>query len=482
MKKSGITKEIYKYLLLIFLISLCLYTYTLAPNLLWGDSAQYQRLANGWKVEMLPRGHILYSYLVKIVNIIPFFNTAVKVNFFSAFWASLTLPFLFLVILLITKDKLSSLVGTIIFGLSHTFWLHAVRAEVHTLQLFLIAFSFYLLLLWYKDGKRKLLFLSFLLIGISLDNHIVSIGLLPAMLFLTLKKHPNIRQHIITALLGLIPGLLILFFLRTNFLSTYKIVLCIFMKHSFSVLKNAYLFLLFLVYQFLIPTSIGLFGIRSLYKKDKTIFYFLIFAFLGNILEVIILPIHDQYVLLLPSFFVFAIFIGIGLSVLFKNIKMSAVRKISFTVAFCLLPIIVYWGTPRLLKNFRVNIINIRTLCKRDNYTFFLFPPKNGYYGAYDFAKETLNNLPEDAVLLADFTIAQPLLYLQEIENFRRDIEINDIWWKGGKQAQYLLEKSKTHPVFIADNNKYYNIEELRKQFSIVHYGYIYKLTRLLQE
>ncbi|MCK4359264.1 MAG: DUF2723 domain-containing protein [Candidatus Cloacimonetes bacterium] len=472
----------YKILLIIIIISICLYGFTLAPHVLWGDDAQFQRLANGWNVEMIPRGHILYSYLVKIVNIIPYFNIAVKVNFFSAFLASLTLPFLFLIILLLTEDKFSSLLSTIIFGLSHTFWLHAVRAEVHTLQLFLIALSLYLLLLWYKtNGKNRLLFFSFFIIGISLGNHILSIGLLPGMLFLAFKKTPN-RRLIIFILLGLIPGVLILFFFKKYYINIYKILWCIFSGFHFPILKNLPLFLLFLIYQFLIATFIGIFGIKFLYRQDKLIFYFFMLAFLGNILEIVILPIHDQYVMFLPSFLIYSIFIGIGFFSLFKKIKMSVFKKTSFTVMICLLPIIVYWGTPHLLKHFKVNVVNIRTLRNRDNYTFFLFPPKNGYYGAYDFAKETLNALPENAVLLADFTISQPLLYFQNVENFRRDVEIDDIWWKSGKQTQYLLERSKTHTVFIADNNKYYNMDEFRKYFNIVPYGYIYKLTRISQE
>ncbi|MEA3475577.1 MAG: DUF2723 domain-containing protein [Candidatus Cloacimonadota bacterium] len=472
-------KTDYKILVIIFIISLIFYGLTLAPTVLWGDDAQYQRLANSWSVKMIPRGHILYSYLVKIVNIIPYFKLAAKVNFFSALWASLTLVLLFLIIFFITHDKFSSLLGIVIFGLSHTFWLHAVRAEVHTLQLFLIASSLYLLLKWYKSNGKGLLFFSFLIIGISLCNHILSVGLIPAMLFLVLKKSPNLKLSIITATLGLMPGILILLFIRTDSISVFKILGDIFFEHNFPILKNLLLFILFLIYQFIISIYFGIQGIKSLYEQNKLIFYFLSFTFLGNLLEVIILPIHDQYVMFLPAFFVFAIFVGMGISWLFKKYRMNIFKKISFTVLISLILIITYWGTPIFLKHFKINIINIRSLPNRDNFTFFLFPPKNSYYGAYDFAQITLGNLPMRSVILADFTIAQPLLYLQEVENFRRDIEIRDIEPKGGKQTQYLLEKNKTHSVFIADNNKYYSIEEFKEYFEIIPFGDIYQLNKI---
>jgi hypothetical protein len=285
-----------------------LYIITLAPSVLWGDGAQYQRLANGFKINNIPRGHIVYTYFIKITNIFPFYNPAIKTNFFSAFWASVTLVIIFLILSLISGNEFSSILGVIIFAFSHTFWLHSVIAEVHTLQLFFIALSIYLLILWSKsEGNNKLLLFSFLSIGISLCNHILSIAIILAMLYLVIKKTLNYKTDLIIALIGLIPGIIILILFETNSESVFTILADIFtVKNLLQIVgKNMFMFMILLCYQFSIFTFFSFTGTKLLFKKDKTILYFFVFIMFFNILEVILLPIHDQYVMFLPSFLIF---------------------------------------------------------------------------------------------------------------------------------------------------------------------------------
>ena len=466
-------------LLLIFFISLFLYIITLAPSILWGDGAQYQRLANGFKIDNIPRGHVVYTYLIKITNIFPFYNPAIKANFFSAFWASITLVIIFLILSLTLCNEFSSILGVIIFAFSHTFWLHSVIAEVHTLQLFFIALSIYLLILWSKSkGNNKLLLFSFLAIGISLCNHILSIAIIPAMLYLVIKKTLNYKTDLITAFIGLIPGIIILILFETKSESVFKILIDIItVKNLLQIVgKNIFLFVILLVYQFPLFIFFCFMGIKFLFKKDKTILFFFIFIIFFNILEVILLPIHDQYVMFLPSFLIFLIFITISLNQI--TLKYDLLKKICLVILAIFLPVSMYKFTPKLLKNNNINIVKIRSLENRDNLSYFLYPPKNGYWGAYDFAKETLRTLPLNSIIIADFTIAQTLLYIQEVEKFRSDIQINGIRFENSF-IQYLEEKLISHQIYLADYNDYYPIKEIKKHFTIIPYNSIYQLEKL---
>jgi hypothetical protein len=456
-----------------------LYIITLAPSILWGDGAQYQRLANGFKIDNIPRGHVIYTYLIKITNIFPFYNPAIKANFFSAFWASLTLTIIFLILFLISSNEFSSILGVIIFTFSHTFWLHSVIAEVHTLQLFFIAFSIYLLILWSKSkGNNKLLMFSFLSIGISLCNHILSIAIILAMLYLVIKKTLDYKTDLIIALTGLIPGIIILILFETNSESVFTILADIFtVKNLLQIVgKNMFMFMILLCYQFSIFILFCFMGIKLLFEKDKTILYFFIFIIFFNVLEVILLPIHDQYVMFLPSFLIFLIFITIGLN--YITFKCNLLIRICLIILAIFLPIYIYIITPKFLKRHNINIAKIRSLENRDNFSYFLYPPKNGYWGAYNFAKETLRNLPLNSIIIADFTIAQPLLYIQEVEKYRNDIQINGICFENSF-IQHLGEKLNSHQIFLADYNDYYPIEEIRKYFTIIPYESIYKLGKL---
>ncbi len=467
-----------KYILGIFLCSLLIYCVTLAPDVLWGDDAQYQRLANGWKMEFVPRGHIVYSYLVKSVNLFPFSNTALKVNFFSAFWASLTLVFLFLITLSISGSKFGGILAVLVFSLSHTFWLHAVRAEVHTLQLFLITFSLYLLIRWFKsENNKSLVFFSFLMIGISLANHILSIALLPAMFYLILQKRDDRRIASCQAILGLLPGLTILLFLQTGSESVFATLLNYLYIKRFHLIvpKNLFMFIAFFFYQFLLSSVIGFSGLRRLSVSDRKMFIFLNLIFLGNILEVIVLPIRDQYVLFLPAFLVFSIFIGLGFSYLVG--RSGLITKICLILLLLILPVIIYRITPDILSKMNINLLSIRTLQNRNNFKFFLFPPKNGYRGAGDFARETLEKLPQNSLIISDFTIAQALLYVQQIENFRPDVMIKGL--DDDQTFQDLIEQYGTNRIFIADNNSYYPVEEIGRNYSIIPFRYVFRLDKI---
>ena len=73
----------------LFIASFVLYIRTLAPSLLFGDSAEFQTIAYTLGMGH-PTGYPIYILLAKLFTIIPVGDVAYRVNLFSAFCAALT--------------------------------------------------------------------------------------------------------------------------------------------------------------------------------------------------------------------------------------------------------------------------------------------------------------------------------------------------------------------------------------------------------
>ena len=93
------------------------------------------------------------------------------------------------------------------------------------------------------------------------------------------------------------------------------------------------------------------------------------------------------------------------------------------------------------------------------------------------FGETVMEILPKNAAVLADWLPLQTLTYFQEVENMRRDVLLADTYVPEG-QIAWLLEQSQTRPVFIADDERYYDIQEIEQKFEIKPFGPIFILNR----
>src|SRR5262245_37911583 len=82
---------------LLFIASLVLYVRTLAPSLLFDDSAEFQTIAYTLGIGH-PTGYPIYVLLAKLFTFLPVGDIAYRVNLFSAFCAALTVGVVFLMI------------------------------------------------------------------------------------------------------------------------------------------------------------------------------------------------------------------------------------------------------------------------------------------------------------------------------------------------------------------------------------------------
>src|SRR5215207_4794535 len=82
---------------LIGLGALALYIRTLAPSLLWGDSAEFQTLS--YTLGMThPSGYMTQIMLGKLFTYIPVDNIAYRVNLMSAFFGALAVAQVYLIV------------------------------------------------------------------------------------------------------------------------------------------------------------------------------------------------------------------------------------------------------------------------------------------------------------------------------------------------------------------------------------------------
>src|SRR5207244_3400688 len=217
----------------VFVLSLLLYIWTLAPTVTLVDSGELIIAARSLGVAH-PPGFPLYLMLAHLASLVPIGSVAQRVNFASSLFAALACGMLTLVVAELLhiseilrastrprkkrKDKRSSprptvgiiesrqlpilaaaVAGGLLFACSRTLWSYATIAEVYTLNSLLILMIFLLLLRWRRRvieartlasrgtlaaaaNADHLLLLGAIVFGLALGVHHVTVALaLPAL-------------------------------------------------------------------------------------------------------------------------------------------------------------------------------------------------------------------------------------------------------------------------------------------------------------
>lgn len=203
---------------LAFLVALITYTLTLEPTVSFWDCGEY--ISTSVKLEVgHPPGAPLFQMLGAFFAM--FATNANQVaymtNFMSALSSAFTILFLFWTIsilaqkVLVKKDEVmsnakayiilgSAMVGALAYTFSDSFWFSAVEAEVYAMSSFLTALLFWLGLKWESEidephGNRWLLLIS-LVVGLSFGVHILSLLVIPPVVFIYIYKKYEINSHL----------------------------------------------------------------------------------------------------------------------------------------------------------------------------------------------------------------------------------------------------------------------------------------------
>ena len=473
------------------------YLLTLAPTVLWGDDAFFQSAAYAGTLPP-SRNHWIWLQLAHLLTALPIGNIAFRANLLSAVAAVGTLLVIYKVLRALKLSRGAAVAATVSLAVAHTFWTHAVRAEVYTVFTFLMAVQIWLWFRWEVD-KPTYLFTAAFLFGLTILGHQMGVLLIPALAVLVWKqRHWLSRVDWIKLssffVVGLAPFLGVMIFdigSRTGNSLAGSIYL--YFTHAGSDFTGSFfdfsleylvhdvgLWLGFLGLQFVGLSAIaGLVGAVSIWRlgTPSPPWLSITVLYATTVLFAISYRVSDHFVFFLPSYIAFVLFIGAGWQDVeaFVNRQWPRWRWLRFS-SLIAIPLLTYYFLPQALLALDLNPLGVRQLPGREPNMFFLWPAKNDYLGAEDYGRTALETLPENSVLLADYTPVETLKYLQNIEGVRPDVELIHI--PPGIDLTVVLDEIEPGTeVYLADTNpNYYNFSNL-PEARLEPVGPIYRLT-----
>ncbi|MBV6465873.1 MAG: hypothetical protein PGMFKBFP_01160 [Anaerolineales bacterium] len=156
--------------LAIGILALALYVRTLAPSLLWGDSAEFQTLCATLGMTH-PSGYTTHLFICKLFTLIPLKNIAWRANLMSAFFGALAVTETYLIGRLLNGRRAALVSAAALMTLTAGYWWRALVAESYAPAAGFIAGVWLLVLLWSRTGKARYLFAAGLLGGLSVGIH-----------------------------------------------------------------------------------------------------------------------------------------------------------------------------------------------------------------------------------------------------------------------------------------------------------------------
>jgi hypothetical protein len=429
---------------LLLAVDLIVYLLTLAPTVQFIDSGELAVVCKTLGVAH-PTGYPLYTMVGRLFCLLPSGDIIFRVSLMSLLFTCAASLVLFFILLSVTQTLGKSkkrppadmvwpaFLTALIFSFTPTLWSQGTSNEVYSLNVLFYAMIILLVFAWRKarrrpTGERILCLLAFAY-ALSFGNHMSTILLLPALLFIvtiTLGKRIFSTRRIILILGLFLLGLSIYVFLPirsslnpvmdwgnpeswTAFkrhVTGWQYQVWMFAQSTQQLTSNLGNFLKLFLHQFplyLLPFS--LLGIWWLFLRDGRMLIFLSIVFVANVFYGINYDITDLDPYFLGAFLVNAIFIGVGLNYLFLMLRQKRIKKGIFQtilIAFVLLPLIT------LLKNYRD-------------------ADRSQNFYAYDLAANTMRSVKKDAVALTNiFDHYSPWLYLRYIENKRLDVRYLD--------------------------------------------------------
>jgi len=482
-------------LVLVFVTALAFYGATLAPTVIWGDSAWYVLyIALGSSSLPGASAHPLYLKLGRLFYALPG-DPARSVAFQSAVFAALAVMLVYLISRQLGCSRLASSTGAGALAVSHAFWLHAVIPEVYTANAFFLLAALSLAIKWSDGGKWVYLAACTLVFGLGLTNHIVLAAVLPALVLFVAISKPGIfltrRALVIGASIVMLLGAAVLVIpplaatARRIWVGPPGIAEYVQLTVPLAgMMREAGYYLMYLLYQFPSPAILlAAVGVWALLRNRPRAAVLLVLTIAVNAGVFI----HhtgwqsaasSKFVFYIADYAVFAVFCGCGANEAVRWLEgwapaLSRRRSAVLLLCACVaLPLALYTTLPKVANALGMDLVMARSLPYRDNQTFFLNPNKRGYQGARRFGEEALATVPPSAVIFADYTPFSVLRYLQLVEQVRPDVLLRFADQGDPVRVRWEEQGGRRRPTYIASLVPgYYDLTGLTGSYDLLPAG-----------
>lgn len=468
------------------LAALALYIRTLAPSLLWGDSAEFQTLS--YTLGMThPTGYATQIMFGKLFTLIPINNIAYRVNLMSAFFGALAVAETFLIVQLLTGWRIAALSASLLLALTEGFWWRALVAESYAPAAGLLATVWLLFLLWRKTDTPIYLFLAGLAGALSIGIHstvVMTAASVLVVMACTARKRVEWVSAAAGALLGAALFLGFFFFLdyndppssvynavfRTN-LSTLGLTesdydtplerfLNIFPAGSFwtyyftadseeigrRLLEYVSYFPIWAV-AFIVVGAISLFFNG---KWREGLYPLIAFLVIWGFAVTVSFSVYREFYV--PISVITSVWFGAGagavLSALgmLKNVNQTSLRVMRSVISVVLIALPIWYSR----QDLNLAIKSGYTTFVRDNHIYPVFAPDK----AIREARRIINRIEENAIVFSNWDKLYSYIYTAHIEDQKTGISFHEAWI-GDEQKlsettiQYIEANINNRPIYF---------------------------------
>jgi hypothetical protein len=449
MKNLFLKKREYFTAFFLWAIVFSLYVKTMAPTIGFIDSGELATVACTLGIAH-PTGYPLFTLIGRIFSIFPFSpEEIVRLNIMSALLTSLSVVIFFFIILEIFGKKgdrnlniIASSSSSLFLAFSQTVWSQGLSVEVYSLHLLLIALATLFFLKAINEDKSSLWFLFAYMLGLAFTNHLTTILLAPAFLFLFFYEHKFSRTAFIRILRLVVPflaGLSVYLYLPIRATSSPPLnwgnpasvekfwwhftgkQFRVWMFSSTAAAEKQFNYFLHHspIDFFYIPLGIALIGFFSVFFLDKRIFIFILLLLATCVGYAINYDIHD-----IDSYFLLA-FLALMMFAAFGVLRLLDIsRKVHFIVPVFLLAGSIF------IEGYN-NIVQV---------------DQSSNYLVEDYAKNILNNVPRGSIILSyewDYFVSASY-YFQQVKHYRSDVVVLDK--ELFRRSWYFLQTEKMYP------------------------------------
>jgi hypothetical protein len=427
-----------------FFLPALIYLFTLCPTVYTMDSAELTLGARYLGLIHAP-GHPLYLLVGWVFTQLPIGDVAYRVNLMSALFAGCTILLLYRLGRALKLRPLFALSAALLFGFSRSFWAVANVAEVYTLHTTLVLGLLLLFLRWRENQNDLLLGWIAFGWGLSHGSHTSSILLAPAFLYGTRPAWPRLlkaRRILLLALLFFL-GLAVFVYLplryaaspAVNYISQYfepkpttlsglwwmvsgSMFTPEFFAYSFEHILGEIGFFLNLLWSDFVGLGVllGAWGLwTGLQKRREEAIFLLLIFFLPTIFFLNYGVVDKQSMFLIPEM-IWAMWAGWGIEALSNLERRSTPDRSQGDPTRVAAPQGRSWA--------RFGVLGLPLLSLALNYAAV---DESATWIVRDFSRQTLTQVRRNAVVLAEWSSASPMEYVQMVEQHRPDVEVVNI-------------------------------------------------------